>query len=374
MTWRILIALAALALPGVSLTPELMLNAQQPAADTGKAKAPSDTAHPVGEKEKSVSRATASPLALSIGVEVSSASAFDRTKVAPAIGFSALTDAFPIKANGVQVLNMEFGINAQLTQAATVREYRSCQRVIAAITGGPTPVDSLSGVLCKADQVSGDTTFRTLFRTDSVTFKPVSVWRAFAQGRMEAKITNGLWVGPFGGVGVQSNPNSLSDPRQQQLKLLGAIGVGVRQFTSEHDELFNLQVVYGAVQNYAQQDRLGATASDGTRTIITDALPVRRTQQWQAFLSLRPTDGFRLQAFFTFNAPPPNRLGEPPIPDLARIAFMTDRDLGDIIKALVGGQKKEDETKKTEEKGKEDGGKEGGKGQSTATERPAAVL
>src|SRR5690349_23825182 len=173
MTSRLLLALVTLTLPGLCLGSQGVVVAQQTAGDTAPTKETSDTSPPQAEKEKTTPGTSAGPLALSIGVEVSSASAFDRTKVAPAIGFSALTDAFPIKAKGVQILKMEFGVNAQLTQAATVREYRSCQRVIGAITGGPTPVDSLSGILCKADQVSGDTTFRTLFRTDSVTFKPV---------------------------------------------------------------------------------------------------------------------------------------------------------------------------------------------------------
>jgi hypothetical protein len=237
----------------------------------------------------------------------------------------------------------ELALQAQFTQAASVRRFASCQRFRFSEGGVEDPAFP-GGALCAEEEEIGGTVFRTVLRRDSIRFEPVGVWRAFAQARGEAVIDLelNLRVGLIGGMGIQSNPNHLTDPSQQQLKLLGAIGVGMRRINrATNTEVYSLDVVYGAVQNYQVVDVLGPLGSDGVRPVIADPRPARRTNQLQAFISIRPMPGFRIRGMFTFNAPreqiPTGEGPVLPIPDLARVAIMTDRSLAQIITALVGG-------------------------------------
>ena len=281
-------------------------------------------------------RATAGlPLVLTVGIELSNAFNFSQTEVSPAIGVAVVGAGLSYRK-----FRSTLAVQSQLTQGATVREFNSCRVVRTAIAGTPLP-GVPSGVNCAPQTVVGDTTFQNVLTTDSIRFSTADVWRAFVQGRIEYGDSVGVRVGPVFGFGIQSNPNNLTDPRQQQLKVLGLVGAGVRQIESDGYESFSFEIAYGAVQNYFQQDRLGPTVTDGIPDVITEPGPPRRTNQWQAYLTLRPIQSFRIRLMSTLGAPAPSELGQPPVPDLARIAFMTDRRLSDIVTALVGGEKRE---------------------------------
>jgi hypothetical protein len=310
------------------------------AAEAFKVKFDAEVARRRKVKRHTASMVYADPLILTIGAEVSNASDFDQTKVSPALAVSVVGAGLRYKK-----LNITLALVAQRTQGATVREFRSCHVSRTAVAGVPVP-GAPSGEACSTVPPVADTAFGNLLTADSVRFSTAGVWRAFAQSRIEVgKDTSvgGVRVGGLGGFGIQSNPNNLTDPRQQQLKVLWAVGAGIRQMTDSGTEQFAFDIVYGPVQNYFQVDRLGPAGSDGSRPVVTDPGPPRRTNQWQAFLTLRPIASFRLRLMTTLGAPAPKSLGEPPVPDLARLAVLTDRKLGDIVKALVGGKKDEEE-------------------------------
>ena len=336
--------------------------------DTASTPSPSakPDAAPSGGTGAATGKSESSPFQLNIGIELSSANGFDQAKVTPALGFSVagatvlLHGKSKDKVKGSKtpvapkvtsddrpiLFTTEVLVSASLTQAANVRRHRSCR--VLDVTDPPTTGAIPDGPICEGDRQVDGRTLRTVFLLDSTAFRPVSVWRAFLQGRLERAVQSTLRIGPILGVGIQSNPNSLGDPSQQRLKPLGAVGLGFRSLaSSDNTEYFSLDVVYGAVQNYAQDDVFQPAVADREQSVVTVPLPVRRTSQWQVTASLRPTKSFRIRAMATLSAPPPDNPLEPPVPDIARIAFMTDRDLADIVTALLGGEKRPEDKDKT---------------------------
>jgi hypothetical protein len=295
---------------------------------------PDSTLVESGRRKQNGSSQDQQVLTLSIGGEFASASGFDKTKVGPGIGVAfSVPLGDPIVRLGRVPIYAELATLAQYTQAATVREHRSCQSQPIRV-GDVDLVPDASGQLCTPDSLVSDTVFRTRFLVDSVPFRAVGVWRGLAQGRVEAELRSSpsLRLGLVGFVGIQSNPNDLTDPHQQQLRLLNAGGASLRAFSSDGIDRFALDIVYGDVQHYAQQDRLLPGASP---SVTTEPLPIRREAQWQAALSLRPAANIRVRGLFTFNAPAPSRLGDPPIPDLARIAVLWDSDFVKVVCTLL---------------------------------------
>ena len=158
---------------------------------------------------------SSSPIGLFIGAEVSSASNFDRSKLTPAIGIDF---SFPVVNKiGRLPIHVDFAATAQYTQTATVRDFKSCKRVVDSIVGLPR-FGPATGVVCAPPSSSTDTTFTSVFLTDSLTFRTAGAWRGFIQSRTEYRFGGGVGLGLLAGVGLQTNPNSLSSPLQQQIR------------------------------------------------------------------------------------------------------------------------------------------------------------
>ena len=272
-----------------------------------------------------------SALSLLGGIEISSASGFDRAKASPAFGATLTLPGLWHRGK----VSFALDASAEFTQAAVVRNFASCRHIPVIIgpdtlRGGPR-----HGPSCAAADTVVDTTFITALATDSVAFRTVGVWRGFLRGLVESELgSTGVRLGVAGLLGFQTNPLGTSNPQQQRIRTITLVGPSLRWFT-ENREAFGLQVVYGTVQNYAEEDQLAGGI--GTKTRVA-ALPIQDAKQWQLRFILWPYGDVYLRGFVTLNAPPPNRLGVLPAPDLARIAILIQKDPVTLFTDLIGGK------------------------------------
>lgn len=308
-------------------------------------------------------------LTLHYGLELSSATGFDRQRTSPAVGLR-WDIGRRVEWKG---LAASFVATTDLTSAADVREHRSCRRDLT-----PTPPDSLprpgEGVvrLCaKSDTVNG-AVFLRRERRDSIRAKVAGTWRTFLQTRVEYELRDaGFNVGIVGGIGFQTDPRgpsiSLFNNAFRQIRPIYLAGPGLRQLAADGTERFRLDVLYGTVQGFASVDRIVPSRTFGTDTLPQYApapIQVGDRYQWHALLHVRLFRGAHVRGFATFNAPPgrlPPRIPgtnyrpdvyDPGFPDLVRVAFLFDRDVKSVFDALVGRE----------------GAKDPGKGGTTAAQ------
>jgi hypothetical protein len=258
------------------------------------------------------------------------------------------------------------------TSAVAAREHRSCNssaivpyRADRPVTLATPPAEYLCGpgvVTTQPVQAVPGRTLDTLrvtypiLRSDSVRAQVVPTWRAFVTTRLEFENRAGLRVGPVGGVGLQTDPRGLRaagySNTNRPLHPLWNYGGGLRKVTKGGVEVFGLDVLYGAVQNYYEADRVvvprEAGKPDSILKIAPDPVIIAYRAQLHTIGRLRLFKGASLRAYATFNAPQDGIPLDPDVvtttsrprargfPDIVRVAFLLDRDVKKVWDTLVG--------------------------------------